>query len=169
MRRAYNWKSLSFDTKNLVALSMCFLIIFCFSDSSLGTVCLRYLFMNITNCFLSNGGCSYTLIPQKINLKFIPKVAFVFFLAPKVKEDLKEVTELYLKPKSIDDINNLYSLVINSFVFTTFFSWWICSNVEIHRSFHNPLVNKGHNTMYIYIYIYQYISTRLIIAFIGVS
>lgn len=57
-RCTYNWRSLSFESRNLVAPSMCFLNNSCFSGSNFGVSNLIYLFMKVTNCFLSKAGCS---------------------------------------------------------------------------------------------------------------
>lgn len=55
----YNWRSASFERRNLVAPSTFFLNRSSCSPSSLGVNNLIYFFTYATNCFLSKGGCSY--------------------------------------------------------------------------------------------------------------
>jgi len=60
-------------------------------------------------------------------------------------------TQTHLEPKCVNDVNNLGSLVINTLILITSFSWRICTNVYINGSLNNPLhtnhiikINKHH-------------------------
>jgi len=57
-------------------------------------------------------------------------------------ESLLVISWLLLKSEGVDNVNNLLSRVINTFILTTFFSRWIGTNVNIYSSHSNPLDNK---------------------------
>lgn len=73
----HNWRSLSFESKNLIAGSIFFLKCSCASPSNFGVNNLIYFFIWAMNCFLSNEGCSCK------NMKYIRiqpiKKLFQFF------------------------------------------------------------------------------------------
>nr|BAF02052.1 cytosolic O-acetylserine(thiol)lyase [Arabidopsis thaliana] len=54
-------------------------------------------------------------------------------------ESLLVISWLLLKSEGVDNVNNLLSRVINTFILTTFFSRWIGTNVNIYSSHSNPL------------------------------
>jgi hypothetical protein len=157
----YNWRSLIFERRYLVAPSMCFLNNAWFSGSNLAARFLMYLFMNVTNCFLSKGGCS---------CKQYKTFCLTYILAGSAKIIATKRSEIsHLKPKGIHDVNNLGNLIINTFILISTFCRRVCPNVYIDCSLNNPLpdnktyakVRLSNYCQCIYIYIYIYIISEV--------
>ena len=147
-KNTYNWRSLSFESRNLVAPSMFFLKISCCSPSSLGVNNLMYLFMNVTNCFLSKEGCSCKHVIINVRSCFARKQTKIM-----IWQGLVGMTNL--KPKGVNNVNNLNSLVINTLIIFSTFSRRVCTNVYINSTLNNPLhgkdsdiINKLNLTLY---------------------